>query len=119
VECKETAPSFTRNPEFARPTLLLLFIPHSEFRIPNLSPVLQGDKLIDRKKGGISMKEYGFYIDGKWIKPTGRKTFATKNPANGEGLALFLQGTEQDVQKALCCLGDILSSSCQEKKLVL
>ncbi|MCX5909841.1 MAG: aldehyde dehydrogenase family protein [Deltaproteobacteria bacterium] len=47
------------------------------------------------------MKEYGFYINGEWIKPTGRKTFATKNPANGEVLAVFLQGTEQDVQKAL------------------
>ena len=46
------------------------------------------------------VSEYGFYINGKWTKPEGRKTLATTNPATGEVLAEFLQGTKEDVDAA-------------------
>ena len=46
------------------------------------------------------VSEYGFFINGKWTKPKGRKTFLTINPANGEVLGEFLQGTREDVDAA-------------------
>jgi acyl-CoA reductase-like NAD-dependent aldehyde dehydrogenase len=47
------------------------------------------------------VKEYGLYINGKWVpSPTGR-SFATSNPATGEILATFAEGTEEDVTKAV------------------
>jgi acyl-CoA reductase-like NAD-dependent aldehyde dehydrogenase len=47
------------------------------------------------------MKEYGLYINGEWVKASGGKTFETRNPATGESLALFPQGTREDVVKAI------------------
>lgn len=47
------------------------------------------------------MKEYGIYIDGLWVKSKSDKTFETKNPATGEVLATFPQGTKDDVLKAI------------------
>ena len=47
------------------------------------------------------MKEYGMYINGKWVKPAHRQTFMTKNPATGEPLAIFPEGTRADVSQAL------------------
>jgi aldehyde dehydrogenase (NAD+) len=47
------------------------------------------------------MKNYGLYINGEWIKSASEKTFATKNPANGETLANFPEGTQKDVAKAI------------------
>jgi alpha-ketoglutaric semialdehyde dehydrogenase len=47
------------------------------------------------------MKDYGLYIDGKWVKPAGRSAFETKNPATGATLATFMNGTREDVMKAI------------------
>ncbi len=46
------------------------------------------------------VSEYGFFINGKWTKPRGRKTFTTINPTNGELLGEFLQGSREDVDAA-------------------
>jgi aldehyde dehydrogenase (NAD+) len=47
------------------------------------------------------MKNYGLYINGEWIKSASEKTFATKNPADGEALASFPEGTQEDVARAV------------------
>ena len=47
------------------------------------------------------MKEYGLYINGKWVKPGNRQTFVTKNPATGEPLATFPEGTRGEVAQAI------------------
>ncbi len=47
------------------------------------------------------MKEYGLYINGKWVKPGNRQTFITKNPATGEPLAVFPEGSRADVVQAI------------------
>ncbi len=47
------------------------------------------------------MKEYGLYINGGWVKASSGKTFESKNPANGETLAIFSEGTREDVVKAI------------------
>jgi aldehyde dehydrogenase (NAD+) len=47
------------------------------------------------------MKTYGLFIDGKWIPSKSGKTFETKNPATEEVLAVFPQGTKNDVLKAI------------------
>ncbi len=47
------------------------------------------------------MKKYELFIDGKWVPSTSDKTFETKNPATGEILAMFSQGTKDDVIKAV------------------
>ena len=47
------------------------------------------------------MKEYGLYVNGEWRKSATGKTFMTKNPANGETLAFFAQGNQEDVDKAV------------------
>ena len=47
------------------------------------------------------MKNYGLYINGEWIKSASEKTFATKNPADGEALATFPEGTQEDVARAV------------------
>lgn len=31
-------------------------------------------------------KAFGHFIDGKWVKPEGRKVYETKNPATGKVL---------------------------------
>jgi acyl-CoA reductase-like NAD-dependent aldehyde dehydrogenase len=59
---------------------------------------MEGDFLL---KGEGTMKEYGFYLDGKWVKPKGRKSFVTKSPADGETLAVFPAGTPEDVIQAV------------------
>jgi aldehyde dehydrogenase (NAD+) len=47
------------------------------------------------------MKEYGLYIDGKWVKSASGKTFETKNPATGETLAVISQGGREDMGRAI------------------
>ena len=47
------------------------------------------------------MEEYGLYINGKWEKPAAAKIFATINPADGETLASFPMGTQEDVARAV------------------
>jgi aldehyde dehydrogenase (NAD+) len=44
---------------------------------------------------------YAHYIDGEWTQGTGTETFESENPATGETLATFRQGTEADVDTAL------------------
>ena len=47
------------------------------------------------------MKKYGLFINGNWVQSLSGKTFETKNPATGEILASFPQGTKDDVLKAI------------------
>ena len=44
---------------------------------------------------------YGHYINGKWARPRGAKWFETTNPATGEVLARFPQGTPEDIASAV------------------
>lgn len=47
------------------------------------------------------MKRHGFFVNGKWVKPSGRKFFVSLNPATEKPLASFPLGTEGDVQLAI------------------
>jgi acyl-CoA reductase-like NAD-dependent aldehyde dehydrogenase len=44
---------------------------------------------------------YELFIDGKWVKSAGGKTFTTYNPANGEALATCVDATPEDVDAAV------------------
>ncbi|XP_025024621.1 aldehyde dehydrogenase family 16 member A1 isoform X2 [Python bivittatus] len=46
-------------------------------------------------------RKFGHFIDGKWLKPDGRETYTVKNPTTGEPLATTIQGTGEDVNKAV------------------
>ncbi|XP_072282801.1 aldehyde dehydrogenase family 16 member A1 [Pyxicephalus adspersus] len=46
-------------------------------------------------------RSFGHFVGGKWIKPDGRQTYVTKNPATGEALANTIQGNEEDVEFAV------------------
>lgn len=46
-------------------------------------------------------KDFGVFIDGKWVKPEGRKKYLTKNPATGEDLAWTTQAEKADVDLAV------------------
>jgi aldehyde dehydrogenase (NAD+) len=56
------------------------------------------------------MEHYGLYINGAWIEGTGGEAFETRNPATGEGLATFSQGTTQDVLNAVEAAGKAFPS---------
>ena len=30
-------------------------------------------------------RDFGHFVNGKWVKPTGRKVYETRNPATGQG----------------------------------
>jgi aldehyde dehydrogenase (NAD+) len=47
------------------------------------------------------MRTYGLYVKGKWVRSAGGQKFQSKNPATGESLAAFEQGTGEDVEKAV------------------
>lgn len=47
------------------------------------------------------MKEYGLYIGGEWAKSSSRKTFESRNPANGKVLGGFQEGNREDVLRAI------------------
>jgi acyl-CoA reductase-like NAD-dependent aldehyde dehydrogenase len=47
------------------------------------------------------MEEYGLYLDGEWVPSSSGRTFQTTNPATGEVLANFSQGTKEDVERAV------------------
>ncbi|WP_090618785.1 aldehyde dehydrogenase family protein [Natrinema salaciae] len=49
---------------------------------------------------------YGHHIDGDWTDGDGDETFESENPATGETLARFQQGTESDVDAALAAAED-------------
>ena len=44
---------------------------------------------------------YQHYIDGEWVDGHGSETFESTNPANGESLGEFQQGTPEDVDDAV------------------
>jgi aldehyde dehydrogenase (NAD+) len=44
---------------------------------------------------------YQHYIDGEWVDGHGEETFESHNPATGESLGEFRQGTEADVDEAI------------------
>ncbi|XP_066483410.1 aldehyde dehydrogenase family 16 member A1 [Tiliqua scincoides] len=46
-------------------------------------------------------RTFGHFINGKWLKPEGRETWATKNPSTGELLATTLQGNREDIDTAV------------------
>ncbi|XP_029441288.1 aldehyde dehydrogenase family 16 member A1 isoform X2 [Rhinatrema bivittatum] len=46
-------------------------------------------------------RSLGHFVDGRWLKPEGRRTYTTKNPATGESLATTLQGEDEDVEIAV------------------
>lgn len=47
------------------------------------------------------MKEYGLFIDGKWVRPADHVRFQSTNPATGDLLGTFSEGTEEDVRRAV------------------
>lgn len=49
--------------------------------------------------------KFGHFIDGQFTKPSNGKTFAVKNPANGEKLADVSFGSKSDVDKAVAAAG--------------
>ncbi|XP_063157219.1 aldehyde dehydrogenase family 16 member A1 isoform X4 [Candoia aspera] len=46
-------------------------------------------------------RKFGHFIDGKWLKPDGQETCTVRNPTTGEPLATTIQGTGEDVNKAV------------------
>ncbi|XP_063157217.1 aldehyde dehydrogenase family 16 member A1 isoform X2 [Candoia aspera] len=49
-------------------------------------------------------RKFGHFIDGKWLKPDGQETCTVRNPTtgrDGEPLATTIQGTGEDVNKAV------------------
>ena len=59
------------------------------------APSMEGTDHIKLKK------KYDLYIDGKFVKPSSGKYFATTNPATGEKLADVAYANETDVDKAV------------------
>ncbi|SFR44137.1 aldehyde dehydrogenase family protein [Halogeometricum limi] len=49
---------------------------------------------------------YQHYIAGEWTDGTGTETFESENPATGESLGEFRQGTAEDVDAALAAAED-------------
>ena len=46
-------------------------------------------------------KEYGLYINGKWVKAEGGKKFASVSPSTEEHIAYFAEASDKDVDKAV------------------
>uniref|UniRef100_A0A8C8SVP3 Aldehyde dehydrogenase domain-containing protein n=1 Tax=Pelusios castaneus TaxID=367368 RepID=A0A8C8SVP3_9SAUR len=46
-------------------------------------------------------RRFGHFVDGKWLKPEGRETASSINPATGEPLGDTLQGEPEDVEAAI------------------
>ena len=47
------------------------------------------------------MLEYSNYVGGKWVKSSSKKTFVSKNPANGKIIGKFQLSTIKDVEVAV------------------
>ncbi|RSZ63958.1 aldehyde dehydrogenase family protein [Corynebacterium hylobatis] len=47
------------------------------------------------------IKDYGLYINGEWISPTGRELIEVDNPATEEIIARVVEATESDVDAAV------------------
>eukprot|EP00038_Savillea_parva_P016057 m.15743 g.15743 ORF g.15743 m.15743 type:complete len:830 (-) comp3308_c0_seq1:246-2735(-) len=46
-------------------------------------------------------RNFGHFINGKWVRPDDRKVYDTMSPATGEKLASTVQGTDEDVNLAV------------------
>lgn len=46
-------------------------------------------------------KEYGLYINGKWVKAEGGKKFASISPSTEKHIAYFAEASDKDVDKAV------------------
>lgn len=46
-------------------------------------------------------KEYGFLLNGEWVKGSEGKTFISTNPATKEQLTIFSEASREDVDKAV------------------
>lgn len=46
-------------------------------------------------------RDFGHFVNGKWVKPEGRKVYETRNPATGEKLASTMQGEQDDIDRAV------------------
>ncbi|XP_071943662.1 aldehyde dehydrogenase family 16 member A1-like [Antedon mediterranea] len=46
-------------------------------------------------------RSFGHFIDNKWVKPVGRKTYTSKSPVTGEVLSETIQGEEEDIELAV------------------
>eukprot|EP00118_Oscarella_pearsei_P025258 m.307845 g.307845 ORF g.307845 m.307845 type:complete len:868 (+) comp42934_c0_seq1:915-3518(+) len=46
-------------------------------------------------------RSFGHFINGQWVKPEGRSTYTTVNPATGAQLAQTVQGTQEDADLAV------------------
>jgi hypothetical protein len=57
--------------------------------------------VLEKCHGGLLMKKFGIYLKGKWVQSASHKTFQSTNPANGEVLATFQEGTAEDLQQAV------------------
>ncbi|MEJ7654745.1 MAG: aldehyde dehydrogenase family protein, partial [Chloroflexia bacterium] len=47
------------------------------------------------------MRNYNNYINGEWTPAAGGETFESKNPANGETVALVARSGREDVDRAV------------------
>lgn len=52
-------------------------------------------------------RSFGHFINNQWVKPSGRKTYDSVNPATGEKLATTVQGMKQLKQSFyyMCAFG--------------
>ncbi|XP_041093492.1 aldehyde dehydrogenase family 16 member A1-like [Polyodon spathula] len=46
-------------------------------------------------------RSFGHFIYGRWVKPEGRESYPSKNPATGQSLACTVQGCSSDVSLAV------------------
>ncbi len=47
------------------------------------------------------MRSYKLFIGGRWVNSSSKKTFKTIDPSNEKPLAIFQEGTEKDVDRAV------------------
>ena len=59
-------------------------------------------------------RNFGHFINNQWVRPEGRKTYETHNPATGEKLASTTQGNIEMLASALeVTLREMLASTTQ------
>ncbi|KAM7445822.1 hypothetical protein ABFA07_005798 [Porites harrisoni] len=55
-------------------------------------------------------RDFGHFVNGKWVKPKGRKVYETRNPATGEKLASTMQGEKEDIDNAVAAAREAFKS---------
>ncbi|XP_015771274.1 PREDICTED: aldehyde dehydrogenase family 16 member A1-like [Acropora digitifera] len=55
-------------------------------------------------------RDFGHFVNGKWLKPKGRKIYESRNPATGETLASTLQGEQEDIDNAVSAAREAFKS---------